>query len=427
MRMTTAFTLTSALTLGAIAGCSGSSSKGAEEGALGGKTDSFFDPSERGTLSFEIANLGAFTDDERFLSWTFELLDDAELSLAIESSDSNLDTVMYLYRRAPGADSWGPYEAKNDDFDGRPQSRIDYVGDAGEYRVVVKPFKLSMRGSFTLHGGCVGNGCPEPDTTCEQDAPRTLPAMAGFANQSCAIAVIEALTSPVVQQSQRVVNEKDRCALTKLEALGVEHYIDYWTNVIGFPETLEGDPDEGIDFAVEHLTLANGTQLVSVDVMADEDNVTFVYDRDETLVMYFHNEQSSFAEFNCADPGTGQAFAESYDDFCVSDVIWGLPRTGPEPATVLETMALAQAEAALAETRGVARALAIFAETYNVADDEEVSYELTTYQGASGEPSYVLSIGTDGDANDSYFISDDFVVFERFSDESPSFLCDREF
>lgn len=429
MRRISSFTL--AITIGAVsAGCSDSGpskAPGGEEGPLGGKSDSFFKPSAQGELRFGAENFGAFTDDEHFLSWTFELSDDAEVTLDITSQVSNLDTVMYVYHRDSSDETWGRYKKKNDDFDGSLLSHLDFDGEAGEYRVIVKPFKLAARGQFGLHGACDGSGCPVPDASCELDEPRRLPSMAGFANQSCASELIAVMDSDALSTGKKVINEKDRCSLSRLEALGVEHYIDYWTNEIGFPEIFEpADPDVGMEFAVAHTKLENGTQIVSVDIQADEDNVTFVYDANEKLVFYYHSEQSPFPAFNCAQPGDEvEFFANDFDEFCAGSLLRSLPGGDASRTTLADVKTVAGARGDFDETPGLGRALELFVAQANLADDDEISFELISYEGVEQDGAFELSLGSNGISN-SYFIGDDFVIFEDFR-TTPTFICESNF
>lgn len=138
-----------------------SKAKGAEEVVLGadGKADSFYRPTEHGALSFSAANPARFEEDALFHAWDFSLDGDAWIELRTETT-GNLDTVAYLYHRQPGATSWGRYIAKNDDHEDNLWSLISADVSAGEFRLLVKPFKTQMRGEFTVWAQCEGAGCP---------------------------------------------------------------------------------------------------------------------------------------------------------------------------------------------------------------------------------------------------------------------------
>jgi hypothetical protein len=125
------------------------------------KDDSFEVPIEHGALSFQAANPTEFGSLARFHSWTFELGGDAKLELATTSLDEDRDTVLYLYRREPGAASWGRNIAKDDDGGGGGLSRIMHQGDAAEYRIKVKGFTLDEVGAFAVAAACEGGGCPD--------------------------------------------------------------------------------------------------------------------------------------------------------------------------------------------------------------------------------------------------------------------------
>lgn len=159
--------------LAALAGCAVESgaAKGAEDGSFddyeGGKADSFYRPTEHGTLVFGIPQRAALTDEGLFHAWDFVL--DGEGSVLLETAPESLDTVMYLYRRDPGTERWGRYVARNDDSEGSLGSRIAEELDAGEYRVLVKGYKSQIRGELTLLGQCAGAGCATPAASCDPD------------------------------------------------------------------------------------------------------------------------------------------------------------------------------------------------------------------------------------------------------------------
>ena len=102
------------------------------------KADSFANPTPHGTIPYNVRQIAAFSSNARFHSWNFTLTDDAAVDLATDIATPNLDTVMYLYRRAPGATSWGAFKFKNDDDGDLLSSRLTKNLGAGEYRVIVK-------------------------------------------------------------------------------------------------------------------------------------------------------------------------------------------------------------------------------------------------------------------------------------------------
>jgi hypothetical protein len=143
--------------------------KGEEEDPfVDGKADAVSGPTLHGALLFDARNDATITETARVHVWTFEITDETQvisLRTYIESQnvDTNLDTVMYLYRRDLGSTgSFGTYYLKNDDHDGHDDSQIDYDGEPGEYRVLIKAFRASQVGAFQVQGQCIGFGCPRP-------------------------------------------------------------------------------------------------------------------------------------------------------------------------------------------------------------------------------------------------------------------------
>jgi len=173
------------------------SGKGTEEDPLtDGKSDSFFDPTPHGTLRFGPENPADFAEGQLFHTWSFTTTGEAKVDLRTNVGQ-NVDTVMYLYHRSDPGDSWGHYVAKNDDFDGNIWSRITLDAEAGEYRVIVKPFKRALRGSFAVEAACDGDGCPSADATCSPDAYEPVDDTTGFTN-TCAEALQAVLGSPEI-------------------------------------------------------------------------------------------------------------------------------------------------------------------------------------------------------------------------------------
>ncbi len=128
-----------------------------------GKLDSFRSPTDHGTVAFGETVLGRVTADEGFHTWTFKLSAPSAIHAftARVPHKANMDTVLYLYERSPTG--WGSYVARNDD-DGRAHwSSLDRELPAGEYRVLVKGYAKTTRGSFDLTVDCDGVGCaPAP-------------------------------------------------------------------------------------------------------------------------------------------------------------------------------------------------------------------------------------------------------------------------
>lgn len=128
------------------------------------KADTWFAPTLHGELPFGGQDEATFADKLLFHAWDFTLTDTATAEIETIPAEEHIDTVMYLYRRAPGETKWGSYIARNDDHKGSVGSLIGGSFEAGEYRVMVKGYKDSLRGSFSITGKCEGAGCPAAAT-----------------------------------------------------------------------------------------------------------------------------------------------------------------------------------------------------------------------------------------------------------------------
>lgn len=128
-----------------------------------GKLDSFQTPTDHGELAFGASARAKLTPTAAHHTWTFTLSAPATVHpyTSRVPHESNVDTVLYLYKRGPNG--WGSYIARNDD-DGRAHwSSLDKSLPAGEYRLLVKGLLASTKGSFDLTLDCAGAGCaPAP-------------------------------------------------------------------------------------------------------------------------------------------------------------------------------------------------------------------------------------------------------------------------
>jgi len=299
----------------------GSSSKGAEEAMpVDGKLDSFASPTDHGELSFGYGQQASITEAEKFHSWTFALSGDADvdLSTSLDAMNPNLDTVLYLYRRDAESGSWGSYIYKNDDDHGKVTSRIAKKLGSGEYRVLVKAFKSSMRGTLSVNGTCEGGGCPGGSTpVCEEDP--TLPSSTDY-GPACAQSMRNVLVAPTTGSQYFNVYPADKCQTGALGARAIAHYIEYMSDYYDF--------DMDTDLNVEVTKHGDAGTVVSVDQGGDEDTLEFVFDAQNELVMYYHHEQSPTAVWYC---GGGASNVEEPSLDCVSHALGYLPH-GKEQA-----------------------------------------------------------------------------------------------
>lgn len=321
--MTTRWITVSLVALLAACGSTTETGKGAEESPLtDGKEDSFFRPTEHGSLMFGLPNEARLTEDEGFHAWTFELSDEAHVALQTKVSQ-NLDTVMYLYRRSSPDASWGRYIEKNDDFGDNVASRIELRrAEPGEYRVIVKGFKTALRGPFGLEASCDGAGCPTADQ-CEAGVVEALPRAAGF-GESCTNRIMAVLGSPERSNTSTSVPYADQCAATGMTRRAFEGYVAWWQDVAGIDAL--GEPDE-LEFNIEVSTREAG-HVLNVDAGGDEDGLTLVFDEAGELLVTFQHNQSPTVDYYCA-AANEQTF-EGPSPECFSDIMWGMP-TGAQP------------------------------------------------------------------------------------------------
>jgi hypothetical protein len=130
------------------------------------KADSQRKPTDHGEIAFEAKTPSAITDAEKFHAWTFELSNDAHVTMTTSYAllgQRRTDTVLYLYKEGPTG--WGAYVARNDDYGSTTYSRLIRDLGAGRYRVLVKGHSADTRGKFALTVGCDGEGCA-PAATC---------------------------------------------------------------------------------------------------------------------------------------------------------------------------------------------------------------------------------------------------------------------
>ena len=151
-------------------GCIGDEPKGDEEELLDdGKADSQRKPTDHGFTFFGLQDNAVLTDAERYHAWQFDVTGDAKVEVHTSYTvlgQRKTDTVLYLYKE--GANGWGSYIARNDDYDGKVYSRIIKNLDAGRYRILVKGFAATTKGKFSVFTTCEGAGCapPPPSTEC---------------------------------------------------------------------------------------------------------------------------------------------------------------------------------------------------------------------------------------------------------------------
>ena len=384
-----------------VVGCAGDDDVGSNSENV---TDTFSRPTEHGVLTFGVANAAEFSDEQRFHSWTFTLTGEAEVELLTELRTQNLDSVMYLYKKKN--DKWGSYIEKNDDNDGAPESRIAKTLSEGEYRIKVKATKEFQRGDFAVTGTCNGDGCPVSDVgSCE--GPTALPTPTGF-TAACAAPLYEIITTPE--------SAADMVCVAALEERAVQHYKDYWDEIIGYDE-LAGEEGAEPDVNVFYHN-GKGT-IVGVGLGGDEDSMDFVFDGRGELVFYYQHNQSPDSAWFCPEG----AEVEEPDEDCVMSVLYNheydLSDTTQSSgtATLGENDDLSLHVAGALDAYAVAEGLTLGASVTYDATEWSASYT----QGAS------VRMSAEGTTEATYVVLGDadygMTVALRNDDSGTTFVC----
>lgn len=413
--------LTSLAVLLALAGCAGATTgdKGGEDYVpLDGKADSFRDPTEHGALRYDTASRAEITDDEKFHAWTFAISGDAQVDIAVESSDRNLDTVMYLYRKGDTG-SWGRYIARNDDDGDRLQSRITEDLTAGEYRIIVKGFKSSHRGALSVTALCTGPGCADPDP----GDGVVVPPATGFTT-SCVTRLWESVGSSVVSGAAFAIHPDERSGHDMPVLVANAHYSD----LSDWDEYIHADDRADFTFDVEYTKLENGF-LVEMADGGDESTTDYVFDADGNLLAYFVHNQSPWFEFYCGVEGDEDRSGEEPDEDCLN--AW-MNHGSQDPDTRAETTASwVPGDDNDGLDAHMLAAVARYQETELDGDtDVEISIESVRFEGSYDETgTSELLLSGDGGAVVSYAVVDHWdgpiVVFESSEndDEGPHMIC----
>jgi hypothetical protein len=371
-------------------------------------TDSFANPTEHGELQFGTPNTAEFTTDNRFHSWTFTLSDDADIEIKTEIGETNLDTVLYLYRRGEDG-NWGQNIDKNDDYDDLLASRLSGAYGPGEYRIKVKTTKESMRGAFAVLGQCSGAGCPVVGGECHGEGPANLPVITGYTT-ACDATFYAILTTPASAAPPE-------CA-GLIEQRAVQYYKDYWDGIYGYEE-LAGGPDVEPDVSIQYHPGAGA--VVDVGLGGDEDAMDFVFDAEGKLRYYYQHNQSPDWAWFCADEHE-EPMAEPDED-CFQDAV-------SHSDYNVEDVSSASGVTAAGERTGlppaVAAAVAEYAAAEGVGAADEVSYEYRLWAaGYTGGAEVTLAAA--GRSTVTYVVAGDpewglRIVF-REDEAGVSFLC----
>ncbi len=388
------------------------------------KDDSFRQPTMHGELAFGLAGQADLTDDEQYHAWTFELSDEAEVTLFTELVTPNVDTVLYLYRWSDEAAKWGGYKYRNDDHEkGVLWSRLDKTLKPGKYRALVKAFKLSIRGQFRLHGECTGPGCPSVDAP---DAPAVLPAETPF-TPACIQAIDDALLSDVVSSDTRqAVYETDRDALPARARIGADLYKSYFDHA--WEDTVEEETGQH-HLELHTLVLEEGALVTVTFEFADEATVTFLLDGDDQPLALYHDEQSPTAAFFCVpDDGVVEDTAEIPDEWCAGAWLRNTPHTTADEVVADEEVAVSAVDQLPAMT---AHAAGHYAQIHGLDADAALEVTTTGWESADWGAGAIVVVEHEDHPATSYLGTDTHFGETRLvhatTDGQTAMICDESF
>ena len=400
------------------------SAKG-EESALPGtaKDDSFRKPTEHGEIMFNVDAFGDLQEDQLFHVWDFKIAgDEAEITLQTTPITSNLDTVMYLYKREAGDTNWGRYISRNDDFEKNIWSRVVKRVEPAEYRVLVKGFKSSIRGTFKLAATCSGPGCPKVDT---EETP--LPVDSDL-NQACHDRISTGLLAPIMGgDGASIIYETERFGLEGVMRAAAEQYKAYWED-IGFWEDMDFGDGHGLDL---EGTFTEDGSLVSVSAGGDEDTITFVYEGKDTLIALYHSEQSPTVDFFCPEDTTTSAPVEAPEEFCFGAWLDVMPhdQDGEGDRNGVTTVSKSNTDSDLDKL--VAAAVHAYESTTAIGLDDEITFEGLGFEAASGaSQGVIVTLSAEGHPTLTYELGDrefdSLWVFTVSQGGKTRWICDEQ-
>jgi len=207
-------------------------------------------------------------------------------------------------------------------------SRIEASLEAGEYRVLVKAHKRQMRGAFVLIATCSGPGCEGTVVECNPEEFASAPRTTGF-TASCASRISEVYQGTTEFENETEIELPQRCQLRPLERLAVEYYYEWWDAMIGWEENFVYDDEEPV-LTVRTVYLdgyQTGGTLITVDIYdADESSITFVFDRNSTLLMQHLDASYPEVEWYCGEPGeTALDEDDTPDGECMGEYLGTMP------------------------------------------------------------------------------------------------------
>ena len=371
--------------------------KGPEsEMPVAGSADSWRNPTNHGELLFGVPSDAEFADDALYHAWDFSLTGPARAQLRVIPIADNMDTVMYLYRRDAGETNWGHYQERNDDFEGNMWSGLDVDLQQGEYRIMVKGYKQSLRGRFRVQVDCSGDGCGDLTGDCSEEIDGG-PAATDF-GKSCVADILDTHSVPVTTASFYVL-QSERCEQPHVVRLAWDYYHTYWDSMVGW-DSIVYDAEDEMSFEIDFIAFTGGGTQVDVDYGGDEMAMTYLFGKDQTLVAEYQHNQSPTFDFYCGDEG--EPTFEWPNEDCFHRFLTCYPTAAPD-AEVTGEAGFAEG----VEPPALQAAFNLYAADLGhtvVPDQELVTYKYVRWPAYSTDEVFVITLQADGDDAIEYMI-----------------------
>jgi hypothetical protein len=386
-----------------------------------GSSDSWRSPTLHGILNFATANKAEFDGKSFYHSWDFELSDKADVSLTVVPGADNFDTVMYLYQRAEGEHNWGKYIARNDDHAGNAWSEITKSLEKGQFRIMLKGYKKSLRGNFNLKGACAGDGCKKAPAGCE-DGMEPWPDSTD-PTASCVSRTFEVLTAKALTSASTYVTVEDRCSQHEVIRKAFDYYYRYWDGH-GYLEDMFYD-DEPIGFSIDFTSFGDKGCFVQLDTGGDETAMDMLFDGKGDLLVYYQHNQSPEVDWSCGVPGEKMPEGDIWpEEFCVGAY---LRNTGPMHDEVKDSGTVLSELAGDMLSKLGALTVDKYAGTYGLSGDTELNYDITEWVGTDDGTVALVRVQALDKPEVEYFVGDDGYDMHLFYYTGPDgavFACD---
>lgn len=384
-----------------------------------GSADSWKSPTHHGDLLFGKANQSEFNATQMYHSWTFTLSGPASVMLRVYPHADNFDTVMYLYQQADSTQNWGRYIARNDDHDKYPWSLIEKDLGAGQFKVMLKGYKQSLRGRFDLMAECSGTGCPKVEA-CDPDTFQSLPDQTGV-GASCVEKMLAVLQAPVLSTSRQDISKEDRCLLSGSTQLAWDYYYYYFEDLVGW-EDLVYDPEEPFTLEVSAKSFGDAGAFVGVDYGGDEMAMDFLFDGAGNLLMYYQHNQSPDVGWFCKDPGE-KSIEEPGED-CAFGFLMHMTSSGEPDPEVRSTVTAKQLPSEpLPEL--VKYAIGRYQEYTSIDDETSIAYTFTIWTSEEDGQGLRVTVSADGHPEITYYLGSGYRghLYVTIGPDGTEFTC----